>query len=170
MRCEDRVKKVQKAKMFSQYEASQLTGFSRGQLVKWDVANIIKPYHHPCILYDWNQVICLRILFYWRKEASFQKIERCLLDDTVERFYDHLEKSSLAMLNDQKLVFINDSFHKEQTIFSQIAKSLETIDIEEIDYSEMIPGVVLLNIRAIVRKLKKAGEELKIENFALKVG
>ena len=169
MKREDRIKKIHRAKMFTQSQVVLLTGLTRKQLVRWDISGIVKPYRHPCLLYDWNQVLFLRILFYWRKEASFQKIERILLDEPVERFYDHMAKSSLAMLNDQKLVFINDSFHKEQTLFSQIAKSLETIDIEEIDYSEMIPGVVLLNIRAIVHNLKKAGEELNIENFALKV-
>lgn len=170
MRHRERLLKNNKKLLFTVEETKNLTGFTRSQLLTWEEIGIVLPERHPTIFYTWKQIILLRILFYWRKKASLQKIAKIFLDDNIDRFYEHLEISSLAMFNDQKLVFINDSFHEEQAIFSKIAKSLETINIEEIDYGEIIPGVVLLNIRSIVYNLKQAGEKLKIKNFALKVG
>ncbi len=172
MKREVRVKKIQKAKLFSQNEASQLTGFTRGQLVKWDETGIVKPYRHPCILYNWKQVVFLRILFYWRQKASFQKIVKVFSsDDNNSRiFFENLQKSSIAVLNDQKLVLINDSYHEDSLTISLIAKTLKTKNnIEVVDIDEVMPGIFLLNIGAILYNLKKAGDELKIENFRLKI-
>ena len=170
MKSEDSLQKIRKYNMFSQNETIDLTGFTRQQLIKWDESNIVKPYRHPCILYDWNQIIMLRILFYWREKASYQKIVRILSEENVDKFLEHIEKSSLAFFNNEKLIFVDDNFHENHVVFAKMLKALKTSDIESVDYSEIIPGVVLLNIASIIYNLKKEGELLNIENFAKKVG
>ena len=167
---EEQIRKIKKYNMFSQSETTLLTGFTRGQLVKWDKSKIVQPYRHPCVLYDWNQIIVLKILYYWREKASYQKIVRVLSEENVDKFFEHVQKSSLAFFNDQKLVFVNDSFHEDQVLFAKILKGLKTSDIESVDFTEVIPGLVLLNVASIIYNLKIEGELLKIEDFAKKVG
>jgi len=102
MRRADRLRKLEKAKYFSQKETETLSGFTRRQLRKLEEVELVVPQKNP-ILYTWNQLIFLRVLFEFRQDWTFKQLEiifkACASDSQgLDRLIETIDKSFAALL------------------------------------------------------------------------
>lgn len=92
--------RLQKARAFTQRDAEQLSGLTRHQLRKLEEAELVVPQKNP-ILYTWNQLIFLRILFEFRQDWTFKQLETIFKCSSSEALNDKIIRSidsSLAAL------------------------------------------------------------------------
>lgn len=183
MRQQERLLKIQKVKMFSQKQAELLSGFSRDQLRKLDSAAIVVPYKFPSILYDWNQLIFLRILYYLRKIWTFKQIESALKNpdksidinyviENIQSIYSiyfgeygkipddlnlYIQFNSLTSNNELEKKYVNNQMEQFDWIIQ---------DIGELNEGKFTP----INVSKLIKELKLLAVELQIKDFELKVG
>ncbi|MBC1238500.1 hypothetical protein [Nostoc sp. 2RC] len=129
--------RVQKARFFSQKEAELLSSLTRNQLRKLDDIELVVPAKHPTILYSWNQLIFLRVLFRFSEDWSFKLLIeyfKLFSSKDLETLINRLDKCTSALL----------ILEKNDEIYFQL---LGEITLEDND---------LVN-----QKLKKAIENIK---------
>lgn len=102
MRRVDRLRKLEKAKYFSQKETETLSGFTRRQLRKLEEVELVVPQKNP-ILYTWNQLIFLRVLFEFRQDWTFKQLELICKEwasdsKGLNRLIETIDKSLAALL------------------------------------------------------------------------
>ncbi|MBL1203114.1 MAG: hypothetical protein FWK04_29600 [Nostoc sp. GBBB01] len=189
MRKEYRLFREQKSKLFTQKQAEQLSGLTRNQLRKLEDAGLVVPHRYSLILYDWNQIIFLKILHNLRQDWTFQQIEKAL---TITSLFGGLEIviknidtefTALAVIQeeDSDLVvqllkniefedeLFNQNFQKtlQNKIDEKISKIITTIATD--DYKKIKKSTVVV-IPDLIKHLRQRGEELQIQDFDLKVG
>lgn len=101
MRRVERLQKLEKAKHFSQKETEMLSGFTRRQLQKLEESGLVVPERIAGIVYTWNQLIFLKILFEFRQDWTFKQLEFIFKDYLCERFdrlIETIDKSLAALL------------------------------------------------------------------------
>ncbi|QLE60026.1 hypothetical protein [Nostoc sp. TCL26-01] len=192
MRRVERLAKIEKSRLFSQKEAIQLSGFTRAQLLKWEEAEIVKPHREFAILYDWNQLIFLRVLYHLRQNWTFKQIETGLkncyssVDEIIQDIHKHLfialgiRGNEIALAAPIELTTtlasrLNNDFlmHKMKHIFSVEDFQEYILNIDEnhpIGKLSKVKAFNCIAIPQIILELKVLGEQLQIENFDLKVG
>jgi hypothetical protein len=192
MRRVQRLQKEEKSKLFTQKQAEQLSGFSRDQMRKLDEKQIVVPQKHPAILYSWNQVIFLKILFHFREDLTWGQIEEGLnnCEYNIQEIVDGIQETlivAIGEVKDKKLIFINrveskmNDFdkHLDKKIISEdselISKAFKVINSQDSNnvlfaYAKVRFNAVVITIPQIIIELKKHAEELEIEDFNLKVG
>ncbi len=186
-----RLQREEKSKLFTQKQAELLSGFSRDQMRKLDEKQIVVSKKYPAILYDWNQVIFLKTLFYFREDLTWGQIEEGLSNCaySIDEIVDGIQKTlivAIGEVKDKKLVFINrfesamndidkhlgkKLMSEDSALISEAFKVINGQDINNIlfAYSKIKFNSVLITIPQIIIELKKQAEELEIEDFSLKV-
>ncbi|MGI2906969.1 hypothetical protein [Tolypothrix sp. VBCCA 56010] len=181
MKREQRLARLEKSRMFSQKETVELSGFTRKQLQKLEQLEIIKPRKIPAVLYSWNQIIFLRILYHFRKIWSLQQIDKAFkssenpvnAEAIVEDIGNVLniyfgEKGALGNLG----IYIqfnkyNMSEIQSRAIYKMI---LEFPDIVIDDGVEIGQGkFTVLNVPKVIEELKVMAESLEVEESKLKI-
>lgn len=188
-----KTEKVQKYTHFTQKEAELLSGFTRDQLRTLDTSKLIVPYKHPSVLYTWNQIIFLRILFVLREEWSFYQIKTAINNSKVDM--------PQAIENIQNYIFVNLLLEKDEplqflfkasepdTLYTQQMFVAETDSLLEHPVSLILSKkgsktegevvvkrtkeysykITTVTIPLIINDLKVIAQENKIEKFDLKV-
>lgn len=168
--------RVQKAKLFSQKEAELLSGLTRSQLRTLEDLDVLVPHRHPSILYSWQQLIFLRIIYLLRtNEWSLQVIERALKNPEV-----NLEKA-LEKIEDMVLVYFGSNSLKIEPFidfcyFSNAGDDLlaqkAKMNMNEGNRSVKRTYInqVEIDVQQVIKDLKESATELQIEDFDLKVG
>ena len=195
-----RAKKIDKAIHFSEKDAQMLSGFTRRQLQKLDESGLIVPQRLPMIVYSWNQLIFLRVLFEFRQDWTFKQLEvifKKFPPQALDLLLERIEISLAGILileSDEHVNFQlveNITFKNDFTNY-KLKKAVENIQnnvrldqeqalaiIEHVatdqgeDYSNSrvsIKKQTLVIIPLLIRDLKNVAQELEIENFDLKVG
>jgi hypothetical protein len=186
-----KIQREEKSKLFSQKQAELLSGFSRDQLRKLDEKQIVVFQKQPMILYNWNQIIFLKTLFYFREDLTWSQIEEGLSNCaySIDEIVDGIQKTlivAIGEVKDKKLVFINrfesamndidkhlgkKLISEDSALISEAFKVINGQDINNIlfAYSKIKFNSVLITIPQIIIELKKQAEELEIEDFSFKV-
>lgn len=183
MRQQERLLKIQKLKMFSQKQAELLSGFSRDQLRKLDTAAILTPYKFPSILYDWNQLIFLKILYYLRNSWTFKQIESAFKNPEkpidINFVIDNIQNTDIIYFgeygkipDDLKLyIQFNSLITTNELVKKDVFNKMEKFDYIIKDIGELNQGKFThVNVPKLIKELKVLAQELQIENFDLKVG
>ena len=181
MKREQRLARLEKSRMFSQKETVELSGFTRKQLQKLEQLEIIKPRKIPAVLYSWNQIIFLRILYHFRKIWSLQQIDKAfkhsekpidieLIIKDIDKFLNIYfgEKGVIGNLG----IYVqfnayNLSEIQSKAIYKMI---LEFPDIVIDDGVEIGQGkFTVLNVPKVIEELKVMAKSLNLEESKLKV-
>lgn len=177
-----RLLQIEKSRKFSQKEAVALSGFSRKQLQKLEELKILNPQKSPTILYTWNQIIFLRILYHFRQIWSLQQIDKALKDAenpiNIEVIIENIDKFFNVYLGEKG----NLGNHGIYFQFNKVI-NLSEIELKAVyKLSVEMPSVVIddgipleqgkftvLNIPKIIDELKSMAEKLDLEGFDLKI-
>jgi len=191
--------KVQKARFFSQREVELLSGLTRNQLRKLDDIELVVPAKHPTILYSWNQLIFLRILFRFSEDFSFKLLTehfKLLSYEQLEKILSKLDKSPTALLfveNDGDICFqlVTDITLEDDLYNHKLKKAIENIkNGEKTDFDAALKIIkyiaydsgtnssskicfkkqTLILIPEIIQEIISLGLELEIKDFDLKIG
>lgn len=183
--------KEQKAKLFNQKQAENLSQLSRSQLRKLDEAGLVVPLKYPAILYNWNQVIFLRVLYCLREDWSFMQIEKALreCEFSIEEIIGNINKYLFVALGKKAdgkfaFVFMNESifgddllgrkarklFSTESELFLENLKKIDNDSVIMTNSKRKVNDFTSIAIPQIINEIKERAEELQIDNFHLKVG
>ena len=200
MRRVERLQKLEKTKHFSQKETEMLSGFTRRQLQKLEESGLVVPERIAGIVYTWNQLIFLKILFEFRQDWTFKQLEFIFKDYLCERFdrlIETIDKSLAALLileSDNRVNFqvvenitLENDFknHKLKIAIDNIRNNVKLNKDEGIaiieyiargdgddDYDSRVSfkKQTLVIIPSVISNLKNLAKEICIENFDSKVG
>lgn len=171
-----RLGQIEKTRLFSQKEAQWLSGFSRSQLLTWEQAEIVKPEREYAILYTWNQIILLRILYHLRQRWTIHQVIKGFQNS--KRSIDEI----LQML--PKSVVINfGEFGVHPDIYIKItvnnfcnANDIDRQEAKNIFGSEDFTSVnnrgrqTEISVPKIIQEVKALAKEKEVENLDLKLG
>ncbi|NEU76832.1 hypothetical protein PI95_031070 [Hassallia byssoidea VB512170] len=181
MKREQRLARLEKSRMFSQKETVELSGFTRKQLQKLEQLEIIKPRKIPAVLYSWNQIIFLRILYHFRKIWSLQQIDKAFKDSEkpidIELIIKDIDKFLNIYFGEKGVIgnlgiyvqfnAYNLSEIQSKAIYKMI---LEFPDIVIDDGVEIGQGkFTVLNVPKVIEELKVMAKSLNLEESKLKV-
>ena len=183
--------KEEKVKFFSQQEAQQLSGLTVNQLRKLHEIGLVVPAKHPSILYNWNQMIFLRVYCCLREDWSVYQINKALEEHplSIQEIIENIDKYLFAALgktesNKIGFVLLHETFfgdellaYKVRQMFSTesdfILENLKRLDKNSVilaPYKRKLNDFVAYAIPQIIHEIKKSAKEKQIENFDLKVG
>ncbi|HYX17873.1 MAG TPA: hypothetical protein VE944_26640 [Nostoc sp.] len=177
MRRELRLGKIEKSKLFTQKQAADLSGFTRAQLITWEESEIVLPKREYAILYTWNQLILLRILYYLRQRWSIHQVVEGIRNSrrSIDEILEMLPKSVVAN-------FGKFGIHPDIEIqlhlhdFSNAKDDLEEITARKIFSREDFPLMeqkgrqTRISIPKIIQEVKAFAEEKEVKNLDLKLG
>lgn len=191
--------RIQKARYFSQREVEQLSSLTRNQLRKLDDIKLVVPLKHPAILYSWNQLIFLRVLFRFSEDWSFKQLIDILTkvpSKGLEQLIDRIETSITAILfleKDGDIIFElmeKITFEEDDLLTHKLKKAIENIkNGEKIDFDDALEIIkfiatdfgenssskicfkkqTLIIIPEIIQEITSLALELEIKDFDLKV-
>ena len=193
MRREYRLFREQKSRLFTQREAEQLSGLTRNQLRKLEETDLVIPHRHSLILYNWNQLIFLRVLYNFLDDWTFKQIEAVLkacTPDSVEEIIEGIADSLSALLlvdknGDvvfdflKKIKFDDDltnqgfkrSLNGALSLDNETRRIIEEVALPSSERSKIsIKKQTIVIIKDVIQDLFELAEELQIEDFDLKVG
>ncbi|GAX45899.1 MAG: hypothetical protein KME22_00385 [Hassallia sp. WJT32-NPBG1] len=181
MKRQQRLARLEKSRMFSQKETVELSGFSRKQLQKLEQLEIIKPRKIPAVLYSWNQIIFLRILYHFRKIWSLQQIDKAFKDSenpiNAEVIIEDIDKF-LNVYFGEKGVIGNLGIYIQfnEVNMSEIRFKAAYKSIVELPHIVIDDGVeigqgkfTVLNVPKVIEELKVMAESLNVQESKLKV-
>lgn len=196
MRRLDRSSRIRRAKHFSQAETALLSGFSRDRLAMLEEAELILPItKDPIILYSWNQLVFLRVLFFFREESSFQDLQRFInsmgekeLNDLIKNTAESIAvlftktkqqtpevrlMSELPTKATNKLQkAIHALLNAQQLSYEDVAELVHYMDRDYFTSSPTkfhLKSATFLAIPAIKKELKELSDSLHIQDFDIKV-
>ncbi|HYW18476.1 MAG TPA: hypothetical protein VE956_04035 [Nodularia sp. (in: cyanobacteria)] len=142
---------LEKTAMFSEKQVVTLTGFSRKRLYNLSISKIVQPRKDP-ILYTWNQVIFLRVLYLLREDWSLQVLEKSLklfAYHQIERIIKDIDTSTAIILfseskDDLQFKMLgNITFDDDDLSNYAFQKALESIrEGKVIDNAEKINAII----------------------------
>jgi len=177
-----KTKTILKSKHFTQKETQLLSGFTRDQLRTLYLSNLIVPFKKSTILYTWNQIIFLRLLFELREDWSFYQLKTAINNSKVD--------IAQAIEQVQDFLFLMLVYETEEEIhflFKSTYGILYSTQIFESEGQSLIENTVPLlegnipssknftfksttiNIALVINDLKNIAKELNIEDFDLKI-
>lgn len=172
-----RLGQIEKIKLFTQKQAVELSGFTRSQLLTWEEAGIVIPDREYAILYTWNQIILLRILYHIRQRWTFQQTITGFENSrqSIETILQMLPKSVLVTFGefgvypDVHLDFIAQALSKVKDEVEE--KSYRNIFADE-DYPFIRNGgrQTQIAVPQIIKEVKALAKEKEIQNLDLKFG
>ncbi|BAY20252.1 hypothetical protein NIES21_61220 (plasmid) [Anabaenopsis circularis NIES-21] len=119
--------------MFSEKQVVAMTGFSRKRLYNLSVSEIVIPEKDP-ILYTWEQVVFLRVLYLLRQDWSLQVIEKQfrIADQTgIERLIERIHTSTALLFyetsNEYELSILEISILNEESSDPILVTALKKI-------------------------------------------
>lgn len=142
---------LKKTAMFSEKQVVTLTGFSRKRLYNLSISKIVQPQKDP-ILYTWNQVIFLRVLYLLREDWSLQLLEKSFklfADHQIERIIKDIDTSTAIILfsesrDDLQFKMLgNITFDDDDLYNYSFQKELESIrEGKVLDNAEKINAII----------------------------
>jgi hypothetical protein len=188
----------EKTAMFSEKQVVALTGFSRKQLYNISISGIVEPLRDP-ILYTWNQVLFLRVLYLLREDWSMQRLEKIFNecpDYGIEKIIKLIPDSIAVMLfaksdDVTELEMMVTLDFEDKRFDDNFKKTIDNIkEGKPLNYEEThtiiacimgnkqtitgakisIKKQTLIIIPKVIRDLTMAAEGLNIEILDLKVG
>jgi DNA-binding transcriptional MerR regulator len=170
----------QNLKLFSQREAEMLSGLTRAQLLKWEEAGIVLPRRSSAILYEWNQLLFLRVIYHLRQMWTFKQIEKAFKanDINLDTIINNIDKTVIiAMGQNEDLIFkCWDSenlgeLNSAKEIFDLCNSKNGFLKAEVCGKSVFAtPKAVIILVPKLIEEMTKIGEDSEIENFGAKVG
>ncbi len=172
----EKITAMQKGRGFTQKQACQLSGFSREQLQKLELREIVIPCKHPSILYSWNQIIFLKSLHALREEWSFKQIEKALneYEESMENIEKNISKAIKVIFGEfgikPNIQIIIQFEYLSDTVSSEQAESMRDIHSRDSRTSvERYPRQTHIIIPKTIKELKIEAEKLEIDNLDLKI-
>lgn len=171
-----RLARIEKTRLFSQKEAQWLSGFSRSQLLTWEGVGIVKPEREYGILYTWNLIILLRILYHLRQRWTFQQVIKGFENSkhSIDKIVQMLPKSVVVIFGefgvhpDIQIKIVVHDFCNVNDIDRQEAK--------KIFGSEDFPSVnnrgrqTEISLPKIIQEVVALAKEKEVENLDMKLG
>lgn len=149
-------------------------------MLTWEEVGIVLPHRQPAILYEWNQLLLLRVLYHLRQSWTFKQIEKALKQDNVnlDQIIGKIDKTVLVAIGQNEgLIFKfwnSDNIgelESGKSIF-ELCNSEEFFVRAEVGTESIFstPKAVIVVVPKLIKEMKKIAEEFQIESFDLKVG
>lgn len=172
-----RLGQIEKKKLFTQKQAVELSGFSRAQLLTWEEAGIVRPDREYSILYTWNQIILLRILYHIRQRWTFPQVIKGFENSTerVDKILQMLPKSIVVTFGE---FGVYPDIHIEIQVHDlcNAEDDIQEKRVRNIFARESFPSVdntgrqTNISVPKMIEEVKALAEEKEIENLEFKLG
>lgn len=172
-----RLGQIEKTRLFSQKQAQWLSGFSRSQLLTWEQAEIVNPEREYSILYSWNQVILLRILYHLRQRWTIHEVIKGFQNSrrSVDEILQILPKSIVINFGE---FGVHPDIHIEIQVHDlcNASDDIQEKEIRNFFGAESFPFInnrgrqTEISVPKTIQEVKALAQEMEIENFNLKLG
>ncbi|MCC5610563.1 hypothetical protein LC612_28390 [Nostoc sp. CHAB 5834] len=172
-----RLGQIEKRKLFTQKQAVELSGFSRAQLLTWEETGIVRPDREYAILYTWNQIILLRILYHIRQRWTFQQVITGFENSrrSITEILQMLPKSVMVIFGE---FGVYPDLHLEIMVQAliNVKDEIEEKSIRNLFGSEGFPFIdnkgrqTQISVPKIIEEVKGLAQEKEIENLEFKLG